>query len=192
MRIDRLRSTLLTCGGTELHRLVLPEPGLSVTSAPGVCSDEVGSTCTVGNVGAACSSGTRRSAIAVAVNLDSTQRALGRPRPARHREPDAGGQHRHPRDRLRRQQRARAGARPVHVRSRRASAPCTAPSCDGTPRVVDAGAPNPAFPTFGDVDGGFEVVIAEGFAHVDVVAAEDDANNPVVEAIGDFLARNVQ
>jgi hypothetical protein len=69
---------------------------------------------------------------------------------------------------------------------------CTAPSCTGAPRVVDAAMPNPAFPTFGGVAGGFEVVIAVGFAHIDVVAAEDDAENPVVRAIGDFMARNVE
>ena len=69
---------------------------------------------------------------------------------------------------------------------------CTAPGCDGTPRVVDAATPNTAFPTFGGAAGGFEVVIAAGYAHVDVVAAEDDATNPVVKALGDFIARNVQ
>src|SRR5204863_8718763 len=31
---------------------------------------------------------------------------------------------------------------------------CTAPSCDGTPRVVDPLLPNPAFPSFGGVAGG--------------------------------------
>jgi hypothetical protein len=36
------------------------------------------------------------------------------------------------------------------------------------------------------------VVIAEGYAHVDVVGAEDDASNPIVQALGDFVARNVQ
>ena len=68
---------------------------------------------------------------------------------------------------------------------------CAAPSCDGTPRVVDATSPNPAFPTFGGTRGGFDVVIAEGFSHLDVVAAEDDADNPVVSAIAEFIARNV-
>ena len=68
---------------------------------------------------------------------------------------------------------------------------CTAPSCDGsTPRVVDAAEPNPAFPTFGGVDGGFEVYVNEGFAHLDMVTAEDDADNHVVGPISDFIARN--
>jgi len=69
---------------------------------------------------------------------------------------------------------------------------CTAPSCDGTPRVVDASVPNPAFPTFGGVNGGFEVVMAEGFAHVDIVTAEDIVVNPVTPALIDFLKRNKQ
>ena len=30
----------------------------------------------------------------------------------------------------------------------------------GVPRVVDASTPNPAFPTFGDLAGGFEVYIS--------------------------------
>jgi pimeloyl-ACP methyl ester carboxylesterase len=69
---------------------------------------------------------------------------------------------------------------------------CTAPSCDSTtPRVVDAANPNPAFPTFGDVAGGFEVYVNEGFAHLDVLTAEDNADNHVLEPLADFIARNV-
>jgi hypothetical protein len=69
---------------------------------------------------------------------------------------------------------------------------CTAPSCDGTPRVVDAALPNPAFPTLGGVEGGFEVHISEGFAHVDVVTAEAGPDNQVYGPLVDFLVRNVQ
>ncbi len=70
---------------------------------------------------------------------------------------------------------------------------CAAPKCDGTtPRIVDPATPNPAFPTFGDVSGGFEVVMAEGFAHVDAVTAEDDANNPIPAALVAFVMRNTQ
>jgi carboxylesterase type B len=70
-------------------------------------------------------------------------------------------------------------------------APCAAPSCDKTtPRLVDAANPNPAFPTFGDVAGGFEVYMNEGFAHLDVVTAEDNADNHVVGPLADFIARN--
>lgn len=69
---------------------------------------------------------------------------------------------------------------------------CAAASCDGTPRVVDALAPSEAFPTFGDVDGGFEVHMNEGYAHVDVVTAEDDADDHVVAPLLDFIERNLQ
>jgi len=69
---------------------------------------------------------------------------------------------------------------------------CTAPTCDGTPRVIDPITPNPAFPTFGDKAGGFEVYVNEGFAHLDVVTAEDNADNHVVGPLVDFVARNAQ
>ena len=41
-------------------------------------------------------------------------------------------------------------------------------------------------------DGGFEVVMAEGFAHVDIVTAEDNADNPVPAALLAFVQRNIQ
>jgi pimeloyl-ACP methyl ester carboxylesterase len=70
---------------------------------------------------------------------------------------------------------------------------CAAPSCSGsTPRVVDATMPSEAFPTFGDVDGGYEVHISEGYAHVDVVTAEDGTHNRVIGPLVDFVARNLQ
>jgi hypothetical protein len=70
---------------------------------------------------------------------------------------------------------------------------CTAPSCDGsTPRVVDDMNPSEAFPTLGDVAGGYEAHISEGFAHQDVTVAENDANNNVIGPLSDFIARNVQ
>ena len=70
---------------------------------------------------------------------------------------------------------------------------CTAPSCDGvTDRVVDASTPNPAFPTLGGVAGGFEVYVSEGFAHVDVVTAEDGPDNNVIGPLAAFLKRNAQ
>jgi pimeloyl-ACP methyl ester carboxylesterase len=68
---------------------------------------------------------------------------------------------------------------------------CLAASCDGsTPRLVDAEMPNPAFPTFGGVAGGFEVFVSESFAHLDVLTAEDNEDNNVVGPLSDFLARN--
>ena len=52
--------------------------------------------------------------------------------------------------------------------------------------------PSQAFPTYGGAEGGFEVYISEGYAHVDVLTAEDDATNQVVAPLADFVARNVQ
>ena len=73
----------------------------------------------------------------------------------------------------------------------RSIAPCRAPSCDGTtPRLVDATQPNPAFPTYGGVAGGFEVHISEGYSHVDIVTAEDGAGNQVITPLVAFLGRN--
>jgi len=37
---------------------------------------------------------------------------------------------------------------------------------------------------------GYEVVVAEGFAHVDVLTAEDTVDNPIPAALVAFLARN--
>jgi hypothetical protein len=72
-------------------------------------------------------------------------------------------------------------------------APCASPACDAlTPRVVDAAQPSTAFPTFGDAAGGFEVVIAEGFSHVDVLTAVDDETNPITAPLVDFIQRHLQ
>jgi pimeloyl-ACP methyl ester carboxylesterase len=72
-------------------------------------------------------------------------------------------------------------------------APCAAPSCDGTTsRIIDRAQPSTAFPSFGGVEGGFEVHMSEGFAHVDVVSAEDDETNNVVGPLLDFVQRNLQ
>ncbi len=74
-----------------------------------------------------------------------------------------------------------------------AIAPCGAPSCDGvTNRLVSATMPSEAFPSFGDVSGGFEVYIAEGYAHLDVLTAEDDDSNNIVAPLLEFVARNQQ
>lgn len=68
---------------------------------------------------------------------------------------------------------------------------CAAPSCSGsTPRLVDANAPSAAFPSFGGVEGGFEVYISEGYAHVDPLAAEDGPDNQVLGPLVEFLSRN--
>ena len=75
----------------------------------------------------------------------------------------------------------------------RSIGPCAAPACDGTTgRLVDAANPSEAFPSFGDVAGGFEVYIVEGYAHLDVLTAEDDASNGVLAPLLDFLVRHLQ
>jgi pimeloyl-ACP methyl ester carboxylesterase len=70
---------------------------------------------------------------------------------------------------------------------------CTAPSCDGsTPRIVDASTPNTAFPTLGGVNGGFEVHLSEGFAHLDIVTGQDGPASNVVKPLVAFIKRNLQ
>jgi pimeloyl-ACP methyl ester carboxylesterase len=71
--------------------------------------------------------------------------------------------------------------------------PCATASCDGvTPRVLDRANPSQAFPTFGDVAGGFEVHISEGYSHVDIIAAVDDQTNHVIGPMLDFINRNLK
>jgi hypothetical protein len=141
--------------------------------------------CTVGSVGAVCSSNAQCSQ---SLNLDSSALSIGRGR----------------RDIENLTQAAGIDVPVIAVCGTNGSAPvpgvytpfansigtCGAPSCDGTARVVDASMPNPAFPTFGGIAGGYEVVVAEGFAHVDVLTAEDNADNPIPAALVAFLMRN--
>ena len=71
--------------------------------------------------------------------------------------------------------------------------PCMTPSCDSmTPRVVDEANPSEAFPTFGDVSGGFEVYISEGYSHLDILTADDDDTNNVISPLVGFIDRNLQ
>ncbi len=182
-RIDRMVGNFYV-GDTNFTDMYYPSSGLGVTSVTGVCT---AGTCTVGNVGAGCSTAAQCSQ---GVNLDSTPLSVGRGR----------------RDIENLTQAASINIPVISFGGSNGLVPvaggftpfgssigvCTAPSCDGTPRVVNAAAPNPAFPTFGGVNGGFEVVIAEGFAHVDVVTAEDTVVNPVTPALIDFLKRNKQ
>jgi pimeloyl-ACP methyl ester carboxylesterase len=73
-----------------------------------------------------------------------------------------------------------------------AIAPCAARSCDGSSgRILDRVNPNTAFPTFGGVGGGFEVHIAEGYAHLDVLTADDDQTNTVIAPLLAFIKRNI-
>jgi pimeloyl-ACP methyl ester carboxylesterase len=169
-------------GQTNFVDWYYPNAGLSVTTVVGVCTSSV---CTVGNVGASCATNADCNQ---AVNLDSTALSVGRGRrdienltqAANINIPvfAAGGSN---------------GLTPVpgsFTPFASSIGTCTAPSCDGTPRVVNASVPNPAFPTFGDVNGGFEVVIAEGFSHLDAVVSEDNVDNPITPALADFLLRN--
>lgn len=74
-----------------------------------------------------------------------------------------------------------------------AIATCTAPACDGvTPRLVDADNPNPAFPTYGDISGGFEVHMSEGYAHFDVLSADNNETNNVIAPLLAFVEGHLQ
>jgi pimeloyl-ACP methyl ester carboxylesterase len=183
-RMDRLVRTFYE-GGTNFTDLYYPSSGLGVTSVAGVCT---AGTCTVGNVGASC---TTNGECSQSVSLDSSALSVGRGRRDIENLTQAanidipviafGGTN---------------GLAPVpasYLGFASSIGACAAASCSGgTPRVVDPALPNPAFPTFGGVAGGFEVVMAEGFAHVDVLTAEDDADNPIPAALVDFVVRNAQ
>ena len=183
-RIDRFDDTFIA-GGNTASDWYYASSGLSVTSAPGVCTTLV---CSAGNVGATC---TTDSGCAQSISLDSTALSVGRSRRDIANLTQAGqinipvicfgGSN---------------GLVPVpglFVGFASSIAPCTQLPCTGsTARVVDAALPNPAFPTFGNIDGGFEVHISEGFAHNDIVTAEDIPANNVLAPLSDFIARNVQ
>ena len=74
-----------------------------------------------------------------------------------------------------------------------AIAPCAAPSCDGmTARVLEAEQPSVAFPSYGEIAGGFEVHVSEGYAHIDVLTANDGEGNNVIGPLLQFIQRNSQ
>jgi hypothetical protein len=182
-RLSRMADTFYK-GGTNFTDVYYPSSGTSVTVVTGVCTSGA---CSVGNVGALC---TADAQCTQAVNLDSSALSVGRGRRDIENLTQAagidipviafGGTN------------GLAPVPGVYTPFGSSIGVCTAPSCNGTPRVVDASVPNPAFPTFGGVPGGYEVVMAEGFAHLDAVAAEDNADNPIPAALVDFLIRNVQ
>ncbi len=182
-RIDRFDDTFIA-GGNTASDWYYASSGLSVTSSPGVCASGV---CTAGNVGASCTSD---AGCAQSISLDSTALSVGRNRRDIANLTQAGqidvpvicfgGSN---------------GLVPqsgLFVSFANSIAACTAPSCTGAPRVVNPSVPSTAFPTFGDVAGGFEVHISEGYAHNDIVTAEDGPDNHVVGPLSDFIARNVQ
>ena len=182
-RFDRMGANFYR-GRSNFTDVYYPSSGLSVTSVTGVCSS---GTCSVGNVGASCSTNAQCSQ---AISLDSSALSIGRGRRDIENLTQApnvdipviafGGSN------------GLATVPGVFTAFGASIATCSAPSCDGTPRVIDASIPNPAFPTFGDIPGGYEVVMAEGFTHLDVLTSEDVASNPVPSALVAFLKRNVQ
>ncbi len=183
-RFDRLLTTFYA-GGSNFTDWYYPNAGPSTTTGGGVC---IAGFCTAGNVGASCTSDAQCSQ---AINLDSSALSIGRGRRDIENLTQAanldipvigfGGTN------------GLARVPGSFVAFATSMAPCASPSCTGgTPRVVDATLPNPAFPTLGDVAGGFEVHISEGYAHVDVLTAEDGPGNEVIGPLAAFLARNVQ
>jgi pimeloyl-ACP methyl ester carboxylesterase len=185
-RLDRVLAAFYA-GETNFADWYYPNAGPSTTSVTGKCSANV---CVVGSVGASCTADAQCSQ---AINLDSTRLSapppLGRGRCDIENLTQAakidipviafGGSA------------GLATVPGVYTPFAQSIGTCTAPSCDGsTPRVIDASSPNPAFPTFGDVAGGFEVYVNVGFAHLDVLTAEDNADNHVLGPLSDFLARN--
>jgi len=164
-----------------------PSSGLGLTSVSGSCDVGGTNTCTVGNVGAACSADNECSQ---SLGLDSSALSVGRGRRDIDNMTQAtnvdipviafGGSN------------GLATVPGSFVRYAQTLATCTAPSCNGSARVIDETMPNEAFPTFGDAAGGFEVYITEGIAHLDVLTAEDDARNNVLGPLTDFLERNSQ
>jgi len=187
-RLDRVLWAFFA-GRTNFTDWYYPNAGPSTTSASGACTAGV---CTAGNVGAVCSADAECSQ---SIDLDSTK--LSAPPPA--------GRGRCDIENL-----TQAGNIDVPViafSGTNGLAPvpgvysafalsigaCKTGACDThTPRVVDATSPNPAFPTFGDVAGGFQVFVNQGFAHLDVLTAEDNADNHVVGPLSDFIARNLR
>jgi pimeloyl-ACP methyl ester carboxylesterase len=190
VRMDRMRTTFLAAE-TNAADWYYAASGLNVTSAPGVCDNDPNDgsfLCTAGNVDAACSDD---GDCAQSISLDSSALSVGRGRRDIVNLTQAssidipvicfGGSN---------------GNTPVpasYLPFAESIGTCTTGVCDGvTSRLVDPNLPNEAFPTFGDVAGGFEVHISEGFAHNDVTTAEDNEDNNVLRPLSDFIARNTQ
>jgi len=190
-RVDRLRETFIA-DGANASDWYYATSGLSTTSVSGVCGG--GGTCIAGDVGASCTSNGECSQF---ISLDSTQLSADAPTGRGRRDivnlTQAGnidipvicfgGSN---------------GLTPVpgvYTAFGQSLGVCTAPSCTGVARVFAPNFPNPAFPLFdlnNGLDAGFEVHISEGYAHNDIISAEDDATNHVVGPLSDFIARNAQ
>jgi len=179
-RIDRHIQTFIA-GGQNASDWYFAGSGLSTTSVTGECSSGA---CIVGKVGS-CSV---NSDCSQSISLDSSALSATRPDIANLTQASAinipvisfGGSN---------------GLTPVtgnYTAFGQSIGMCMAPICGGVvARVVDALLPNPAFPTFGGIAGGYEVYITEGLAHVDVITAEDNEDNLIPEQLEDFLERNL-
>ena len=178
-RMDR-HSFGFAAGGENSSDWYFAGSGLSTTSVSGLCA---AGTCSVGKVGG-CATNAECSQ---SINLDSSALSATRPDIANLTQAgnidipviSFGGSN---------------GLTPVgasFLAFGQSIGACTAPSCDGTARVVDTALPNPAFPTYGNVEGGYEVYISEGYAHVDVTTAEDTLENQIPERMADFIERNL-
>jgi len=187
-RLDRVLWAFFS-GKTGFSDWYYPNAGPSTTNVAGVCTT---GTCTAGNVGAACTVNTDCSQ---SISLDSSK--LSAPPPV--------GRGRCDIENL--TQAANIDIPVIAFSGSNGLAPvpgvysafalsigeCKTGACDSsTPRVADPTAPNPAFPTFGDIPGGFQVFVNEGYAHLDVLTAEDNADNHVVGPLSDFIARNLR
>ena len=181
--IERFLSSFRT-GDTNFTDWYFPSSGLSTTSSPGLC---LGGHCATGNLGALCEDD---GDCAQFIGLDSSALSIGRGRRDIENLTQAngidipvicfGGSN---------------GLAPTpssYLGLAQSIGTCAAPSCTGAPRVVDPASPSETFPTFGNVQGGFEVYITEGIAHIDIVTSEDDADNHVIGPLIDFLARNAR
>jgi cysteine-rich repeat protein len=178
----RVMTTLLFSGGINFGDSYFAASGLSVTTADGVCTSGA---CSSGNVGASC---TTNSQCSVSLGLDSTPLSVGRGRADIENLTQAtaidipviafGGTN---------------GLTPTNGSFKpfaESIGACTASSCDGvTPRIVNPLAINTEY---GNVQGGFEVHLSEGYAHIDVLSAQDDpSHNHVYDPLMAFLERNI-
>jgi cysteine-rich repeat protein len=178
----RVMTTLLFSGGINFGDSYFASSGLSVTTADGVCT---AGTCSAGNVGVAC---TTNAQCSVSLGLDSSPLSVGRGRPDIENLTQAtaidvpviafGGTN---------------GLTPTNGSFKafaESIGDCTAPSCDGvTPRVVN---PLTINTEYGGINGGFEAHLSEGYAHIDVLSAEDDpSHNHVYDPLMAFLERNL-
>jgi len=178
----RVMTTLLFSGGINFGDSYFASSGLSVTTADGLCSAGV---CSSGNVGGSC---TTNAQCGVSLGLDSSPLSVGRGRSDIENLTQAtaidvpviafGGTN---------------GLTPTYGAFKafaQSIGTCTAPSCDGvTPRVVN---PLTIDTVYGGINGGFEVHLSEGYAHIDVLSAEDNpSHNNVYDPLTAFLERNV-